>query len=94
LKDCRATTFALRSIQPLSLTSGERALLPPAVSLLHRQDPHERFHGVDLAVVDLEHPPHRQLIAAALAPATELRCIATRRQVNDRSAVSAGKLAV
>src|SRR5688572_15647893 len=45
------------------------ALLPPAVALSHRQDPHERFHGVDLAVVDLEHFPHRQLIAAALAHA-------------------------
>src|SRR5687768_10467133 len=45
------------------------ALLPPAVALLHRQDPHERFHGVDLTVVDLEHLPYCQLIAAALAHA-------------------------
>src|SRR5687767_1095690 len=43
------------------------ALFPPAITFLHRQDPHERFHGVDLTVVDLEHLPHRQLIAAALA---------------------------
>src|SRR5215470_15943841 len=47
----------------------DRLLLPPAVALLERQDPHERFHGVDLAVVDLEGLPHRQLIAAALAHA-------------------------
>src|ERR1700676_878972 len=62
-------------------SSGERAsrddrfetglldLFPPAVAFLHRQAPHERFHGVDLAVVDLERLPHRQLIAAALAHA-------------------------
>jgi hypothetical protein len=30
---------------------------------------HERFHGVDLAVIDPERLPHRQLIAAALAHA-------------------------
>src|SRR5207249_2234588 len=46
---------------------GAPALLPLAVALLHRQDPHERFHGLDLSVVDLERLPHRQLIAAALA---------------------------
>src|SRR4026209_959162 len=45
------------------------ALPPPAVAFLYRQDPHERFHGVDLAVVDLEHLPHRQLIAALFAHA-------------------------
>src|SRR5436189_5746894 len=44
-------------------------LLPSAVALLHRQDPHERFHGVDLAVVDLEGFPHGQLIPAAFANA-------------------------
>src|SRR5689334_8737926 len=38
-------------------------LLPAAVALLERQDTHERFDGVDLAVVDLERLPHRQLIA-------------------------------
>src|SRR4051812_42220512 len=43
------------------------ALLPAAVALLERQDPHECFDGVDLAVVHLERLPHRQLIAAALA---------------------------
>ena len=42
------------------------ALLPPAVALLQRQDPHERFHGVDLVVVDLERFPDRELIAATL----------------------------
>src|ERR1700674_4044010 len=47
----------------------ELALPPPAVAFLHRQDPHERFHGVNLAVIDLERLPHRQLIAAALAHA-------------------------
>src|SRR5438477_10674878 len=51
------------------VTGPPRALLPPAVALLDRQDPHERLHGVDLAVVDLERLPHRQLIAAALAHA-------------------------
>ena len=30
------------------------ALLPPPVALLHRKDSHERFHSVDLAVVDLK----------------------------------------
>src|SRR5215510_349565 len=48
-------------------SSRSDGLLPPAVALLYRQDPHERFYGVDLAVVDLERLPYRQLIAAALA---------------------------
>src|SRR5215467_9619576 len=44
-------------------------LLPPAIALLERQDPHERFDSMDLTVVDLERFPQGQLIAAALARA-------------------------
>src|ERR1043165_8744973 len=46
-----------------------RSLLPASIALFERQDPHERFDRVDLAVIDLERLPHRQLIAAALAHA-------------------------
>src|SRR5205085_3548726 len=39
-----------------------RALLPPSIALLHREDSHECFHCVDFAVVDLERLPHRELV--------------------------------
>src|SRR5262245_30459574 len=44
-------------------------LLPTAVALLHREDSHESFYGVDLPVVDLERLPHSELVTAALANA-------------------------
>jgi hypothetical protein len=47
--------------------SAEQALLPPPVALLHRKDFHERLDRVDLAVVDQERFPHRELVPAALA---------------------------
>src|SRR5262245_61105023 len=52
---------------PFISTAIARVLLPAAVSQLERQDSHERFDRVDLAVVDLEALPNRELFAAALA---------------------------
>src|SRR6476659_106516 len=66
-QDCTASTPGANVVSAFRRTLSP--LLPPAVAFLDRQDPHERFHGVDLAVVDLERLPHRQLIAAALAHA-------------------------
>src|SRR5436189_2021022 len=62
----RGGRFAAWSRPPLWQAS---TLLPAPVALLHGQDPHERLHRVNLAVVNLEGFPHGQLIAAAFADA-------------------------